>query len=791
MNSSTDQSSPQLRIHCEAAAKLNFACHQNSYAVLRGLRIENLDEEQAHSNLTVTIEADPSFLKPKSWQIDRIDPHGIVPIRFKDLDLNGQFLLDLSESVRGSLKVRVECGEKVLTEHSQPIELLSANEWGGAGYMPELLAAFCMPNDPIVDRILHDSGKILRRAGKPDSIDGYESRSRQRVWEIAGAIYAAVANLRISYAMPPASFESDGQKIRLPSQILPGRVATCLDIALLLAAAFEQAGLNPLIALLKGHALIGVWLQPEKLASVTNDEAEVLRKRCQLKELVLIEPTLATSHPAPPFSRAMKAAIDNLAAEHDEEFVTAVDIGRARAHRISPLGLRREGSGAAIGTEEPVEVELALEDAPALPDFDQEVEAEKPEKPQGRVERWQRKLLDLSARNPLLSHRATKSSMSIFCPDPGLLEDKLAGAAKISIRPVPQAATQEQDRELHRQRTGEHIDEAYAHDALEQRQVLVDLPKAELDKRLVGIYRKAQTSLQEGGANTLYLALGFLLWKRGEKDDRRFRAPLILMPVALQRQSVRSGVKMLAYDDEPRFNTTLLEMLRKDFGIDIQGLGRRTARGRERRGRDRGVEQGAPRRAGLRGLRGGGGRRARPLLLRQIPHVEGPCRPHGQPAQEPGSPPPDRHSARSLRLGHRVRGSRRNRPEIQARRLPHALAGGFLANGRGGQCGPGQGLHHHRPARHGEEPDHQQPRAHLLGKGKTVLFVSEKTAALNVVSRRLDEIGLGRFCLELQSNKARKVDILNSSKRRGTSGSPAQRRTGSGRPSGWKRCATV
>ena len=34
---------------------------------------------------------------------------------------------------------------------------------------------------------------------------------------------------------------------------------------------------------------------------------------------------------------------------------------------------------------------------------------------------------------------------------------------------------------------------------------------------------------------------------------------------------------------------------------------------------------------------------------------------------------------------------------------------------------------------------------HLLGKGKTVLFVSEKTAALEVVHRRLTQTGLGRF----------------------------------------------
>ena len=50
--------------------------------------------------------------------------------------------------------------------------------------------------------------------------------------------------------------------------------------------------------------------------------------------------------------------------------------------------------------------------------------------------------------------------------------------------------------------------------------------------------------------------------------------------------------------------------------------------------------------------------------------------------------------------------------------------------------------------------------AHCLAEQKTVLFVSEKIAALNVVYRRLCEIKLGDFCLELHSNKARKLDVL-------------------------------
>jgi len=185
----------KVSIECEAAEKVNFACHQNAYPILRHLRVANHSSELPLSNLLVTLESDPAFLKPKSWVLDRVDPDGLVAIRTRDVVLNGQFLLDLPESVRGYLNLRVERDGEILAEHSRPVELLARNEWGGAGFMPELLAAFCLPNDPAVDRILRDATTLLRRAGKSHVIDGYEGRSRQRAWEIAGAIYASVANL--------------------------------------------------------------------------------------------------------------------------------------------------------------------------------------------------------------------------------------------------------------------------------------------------------------------------------------------------------------------------------------------------------------------------------------------------------------------------------------------------------------------------------------------------------------------------------------------------------------------
>lgn len=50
--------------------------------------------------------------------------------------------------------------------------------------------------------------------------------------------------------------------------------------------------------------------------------------------------------------------------------------------------------------------------------------------------------------------------------------------------------------------------------------------------------------------------------------------------------------------------------------------------------------------------------------------------------------------------------------------------------------------------------------ANALAKGKTILFVAEKLAALQVVEKRLDSLGIGAFCLELHSNKSRKRDLV-------------------------------
>ena len=305
------------------------------------------------------------------------------------------------------------------------------------------------------------------------------------------------------------------------------------------------------------------------------------------------------------------------------------------------------------------------------------------------------------------------------------------------------------------------ITEEYARDALEKRQVLVDLPVDELSRRAVDIYRKAQTALQEGGANTLYLAIGILLWKRDEKDERRFRAPLILLPVTLERKSVRSGIKMLAHDDDPRFNTTLLEMLRKDFQIDIRGLDGELPKdhsGIDVTGIWNTVRKAVKETPGFEVTEDvvlGHFSFAKYLMWKDLVDRTDELRRNAIIKHLIDMPRDPYPSEIAFVDGNEV--DRQYKPSDLLTPLP-ADSSQMAAIATADR---GKDFILIGPPGTGKSQTISNLIAHMLGKGKTVLFVSEKTAALEVVYRRLKDIGLGRFCLQLHSNKARKADVLD------------------------------
>ena len=555
-----------IKIEAVIARKIGFASHQNSVPLVRELSVWN-QGEQPFQDLVLTLGTDPAFVEARTWRLDRLNPGDNLRITERDIKLNAGYLAGLSESLCADVVLRLTHGDILLVEQRFATELLARTEWGGLSAMPELLAAFCMPNDPAVDRVLKAASQVLRRAGKKDGIDGYESKSRTRTWELTSAIWSAVCSLKLSYALPPASFEQQGQKVRPPSLVLENGVATCLDTALLFAAALEQAGLNALLIMTKGHAFTGVWLQPQEFSQLLTDEASAVRKRLDLKEMVVFETTLATQAPVPGFNQAVAAAERQLV---DEQFIMAIDLHRARMQKIRPLALAA-GLPAGDVPDEVPQAEEGLEEAPALPGFDVEISLGS-EGPAGKLTLWQRKLLDLTTRNRLLHLPDSAKGVRLLCADPAALEDVLASGQKIRVVPVPDLESGGRDPALYEQQNRESLVDEVARQALGRGEVLASLEKVKLEATLIDLYRKARSDLEEGGANTLFLAIGFLKWKKSIDDPKSYSAPLILLPVKLERKSALSGVTLSLLDEEARFNLTLLELLRHDFELVIPGL---------------------------------------------------------------------------------------------------------------------------------------------------------------------------------------------------------------------------
>lgn len=753
---------PSQRIEATLVSKLNLAYFQNSVPMLRELSIVN-DATETIKDLELRLESVPAFLKSKRWRIDEIEGGSRYHITDLDVQLDGALLTRLTEAEKASVSLvlyRVSVLPEELVRFECTVELLPRNQWGGLSDLPDLVAAFVQPNEPAVERLLRQAAEILRKNKKSPALDGY-SGGPKRVWELASGIWSAIASMGLNYALPPASFEHKGQKIRGPAQIAESGLATCLDLALLFCSAIEQAGLNPLLVFTKGHAFAGVWLNPEEFSTTVVDDVTALRKRVKLKELLLFETTLVTQHPPPLFSFAVQLGEQQISEEKEEDFELAVDIRRARLQRIRPLA---SAETLVLTTSiEPFQVaEPRIEDAPDLPD--EEIVEPDPAtlNPKDRLIRWQRKLLDLSLRNNLLNFKGGKKSLKLEAPDPSALEDLLAEGQALKLLPRPDLmdGADPRNQAIHEARVREDLRREHARDALKRREVFVDLPPEELEVRLVELYRAARNMLQEGGANTLYLAFGFLSWIRDDKAGQRYRAPLILVPVTLNRKSARSGFTLTLHDDEPRFNPTLVEMLRQDFKLNLGFADRELPKD------DSGLDVVAIWKAVSHAVKDIKGWEvtedvvlatfsfAKYLMWKDLTDRIDQLRENAVVRHLIDTPREPFPSDVPFPIPNQL--DREFRPDQIFCPLPadSSQLSAVMAAARGKDfvlIGP--------PGT-GKSQTIANLIAQCLAEGKRVLFVSEKIAALDVVYRRLREVGLGEFCLELHSSKARKLDVL-------------------------------
>lgn len=758
----TAQAISGINIDIVADATVSYATYQNNVPLLRSLSLTNLSDQPLHE-VEITVRCEPHFADAIRLKFERIDSQETRRIESLDLKFQHRYLADLNEAERGRILVQVSSSGTEVARADHSVDVLAYDQWAGARALPELLAAFSLPNNPAVDRLLFKAGELLTKSGR-HTMNGYQSKNREDVWAQISAIYSAVGLSGLHYSEPPASFTNDGQKIRTPDRVFSGGIATCMDLTMLLASCLEQAGLNPVVLIKKGHAWIGCWLINTTFPTPVFDDGQAVRKRVTSGELVAFETTVLTRRPCLSLRAACELGLEHLGQE--DEFQFAIDIKRARIEQIRPLPSRTEATEKNDDHLASQVVDIGIEPPPELPPLDGEAflldENVRPETPEGRLSRWKSKLLDLTLRNRLINFKPTKIMLPLRVPDPAHLEDALADGQEWKFRPLPQIMQGEDSRvaAVATQRTGQDPIEAAAKEAMQQKELLASVDPKSLDSRLYDIYSAARLGLEEGGANTLYLALGFLRWAEDERAEKTHLAPILLVPVTLTRQSVRTGYSIKRHDDETIVNPTLVQLLQERFRITLKGI---EPLPEDREGVDvekiwqifRLAVKEIPRWEVIEDVYLGIFSFTKYLMWKDLQDRTEQLKQNRvvnhliERPREPIGAAEDLHP----------------RDDLDERHPPDSLLAPLIADSSQlnalSRAGAGHDFALEGPPGTGKSQTITNLIAHFLGNGRTVLFVSEKMAALDVVERRLNAIGLAPFCLELHSAKARKTEVLD------------------------------
>lgn len=762
-----------LHLNSEIASTFSLAAQQNAYSLLKRVLIsapEAVEGESAKAvtDIRVRLTSDPIFFEPEEWLIDRLEKGQSTKLQERPLKPYYEKLSGLTEEMLVQLTFSVSCidGEGQTQELclNHEVSFLPADYWGGESRQAELLAAFVQPNVNAVEGLTAKVAQGLRNAGQNSAIDGYQSNTRERPFLLGAALWTTLFNERLMYLSPPNGWADRGQRIRTAEDILEHKTAACLDTSVLFASCLENMGLNPVIALTKTHAFAGFWLIDECFPVLTNDDPIDLRKRMDTSDIVMFETTLVTNDSAVTFKQAIERAKTLLEEDQESEFVMLVDIKQARARKVKPIGViesKPTPDSGATDENAALGLTIGIDVPPPLPPVrgDDRVYEETPET---RVDMWQRKLLDLTKRNPLLNVKS--SALKLYCPDLAKLEDMLAAGEVFSFVAAEETPLLDQERstEAFRLSTGEDLHREFALAELDKKQLIINDTLKRKDTKLVELLRKAKNDLEEGGSNTLFLAIGMLRWKEMPESEKSFRAPLILLPIKLERRSAQAKVKLRQLpDEEPLFNLTLIEMLQRDYDINLDML--RHELPEDESGVDvegiwnivRAAIQDQPGFIVVEEIVLGSfsfakylmwkDLRDRTELLKQSPFVEHLVdRPTDAYRQESSfvenSEVDDKIKPESFFAPLNCDSSQMVAVEASSRPQDFVLEG---------------------PPGTGKSETIANIICHNLALGRKVLFVAEKMAALQVVYRRMEKIGLAHLCLELHSNKANKKSVLD------------------------------
>ncbi|MCG5441500.1 DUF4011 domain-containing protein [Micromonospora sp. NIE79] len=675
---------------------------------------------------------------------------------FRDFTPDRVMLYRTDEAFPVDYTLRVQAQEQTLRLVA-PSRVLAHNEWFNSPALYDSLAAFVQPNTRAVEAVLRAAAQLLLARTGSGSLQGYQEGS-ERAALIAGAVYEALRQLEITYQTLPASFENTGQKVRTTAAVLDGRLGNCLDLSVTYAACLEAAGLHPLIFVSAGHAFGGFLLEEERLGSAAVTETNLLISMVDSGRAVPVELTrIGPGAQSATFTEAVRVGLGHFRGD-GERMQGVVDVHLAHRSGIQPLPSPDELiAPAAVDAEATPKITASLDLPPGvaaakLRQFADEGE-EVPQQSDGspaRVQQWKKSLLDLSLRNPLLNLPKRGRGLDLHVPAGALalLDDLIHDGRQVQVIPQDNIS---HVHELAGARRAQDLDaEILTRELRTDRRVYGAVTDARYKTAMRALQREARTMEQETGSNYLYLTIGTLVHTKTTGGEAY--APLFLLPVRIEGGSGRRPYAMVIDGTEVASpNYCLIEWLRVKHSVRIPELERpvldehgidiaKTLAAINTGLLDNRLNYRIDETASLRPLQFSTFQMWRDLTDHWPRFMENPVVRHlvessGATFDDPARPEHDVEIAvdeADLHLPIPADGS-----QMQA--IVRAERGhSFVLEG---------------PPGTGKSQTITNMIARAVSAGRSVLFVAEKQAALEVVKRRLKQIGLGPFALDLHGRK--------------------------------------
>jgi very-short-patch-repair endonuclease len=390
------------------------------------------------------------------------------------------------------------------------------------------------------------------------------------------------------------------------------------------------------------------------------------------------------------------------------------------------------------------------------------------------LDRSRQELLDLSARNRLISTpRDSSRSKRLDIVDERSVEVfRLLVLERKSLTFLPGRGEDAEDE----QRAGDvpglsqPDDDGPAADRHVDLRLQTRLTSEGLQTRLLDLSCEARTSIEEQGVSILYLALGFLKWYEAPTSDKARYAPLLLIPVELERLTAASRFRLKYREEEIATNLSLKAKLWQEFQVNLPEIPESEELGPQAYFDAVAMAIGVQPRWEVLGndIVLWFFSFAKYLMYRDLT-------PENWPEHAP--------LAKNGLLCNLLNDGFPNDPplcsdldKIDELILPDNMIHVTDADSSQAlvieEVRRGRNLVVQGPPGTGKSQTITNMIATAVKEGKKVLFVAEKLAALEVVKSRLDRLGLGPLCLELHSHKANKREVLDEISRTMNLGRP-------------------